>query len=127
MTVRHEADDPELERSTRHDAKGNTELLVVKQPLSAQEFRDRIDADGRVRLAIAVSLQELHGCGDVDAFNELVDSRLNGAGVHGCLTDLVYRPLRVDADRVVVEVDADTEELELEIGDEQKAEQSPGG
>jgi hypothetical protein len=71
-------------------------------------------------LAIAVSLDELHNCGDVDAFNELVDSRLYGDGLRGCLTDLVYRPLRVEEDRVVIEVDAATEELEIEGGDEQE-------
>ena len=100
--------------STCHDAKGDAEPFVVEKPLSAREFRDRIHADGHVRLALAVPLVELHGCGDIDAFNELVDSRLYGDGVHGCLTDLVYRPLRVENDRVVVGINAATEELELE-------------
>ena len=109
-----ETDDPEHGRSTWHDAKGETEPFVVEKPLSAREFRDLMDADGHVRLAIPVSLDELHGCGDIDAFNELVDARLYGDGVHGCLTDLVYRPLRVEDDRVVVEINAATEELELE-------------
>ena len=49
-----------------------------------------------------------------EAINELVDARLYGDGVHGCLTDLVYRPLRVENDRVVVGINAATEELELE-------------
>jgi len=115
-----EADDPEHERSTWHNAKGDTEPFVVEKPLSAREFRDRVGADGRVRLAIAVSLDELHNCGDVDAFNELVDSRLYGDGVRGCLTDIGYRPLRVEEDRVVIEVDAATEELEIEGVDEQE-------
>jgi len=109
-----EADDPEHGRSTWHDAKGETEPFVVEKPLSALEFRDLMDADGHVRLAIPVSLDELHGCGDIDAFNDLVDARLYGDGVHGCLTDLVYRPLRVEDGRVVIEVNAATEELELE-------------
>ena len=100
--------------STWHDAKGDTEPFVVEKPLSAREFRDRIDADGHVRLALSVSLDELFNCGDIDAFNELVDARLYGDGVHGCLTDLVYRPLRVENGRVVIEVAAATEELELE-------------
>ena len=119
-----EADDPDHERSTWHNAKGDTEPFVVEKPLSALEFRDRIGADGRVRFAIAVSLQQLHDCGDVDAFNELVDSRLYGDGVRGCLTDLVYRPLRVEEDSVVIEVDAATEELEIEGGDEQEEAES---
>ena len=109
-----EADDTEHGRSTWHDAKGDAEPFVVEKPLSAREIRDLMDADGRVWLAISVSLDELHGCGDIDAFNELVDARLYGDGVHGCLTDLVYRPLRVEDDRVVVEINAATEELELE-------------
>ena len=109
-----EVDDTEHGRSTWHDAKGEPEPFVVEKPLSAQEFRDLMEADGHVRLAIPVSLDELHGCGDIDAFNELVDARLYGDGVHGCLTDLVYRPLRVENDRVVIEVTAATEELELE-------------
>lgn len=87
---------------------------MVEKPLSAREFRDLMDAEGHVRLAIPVSLAELHGCGDIDAFNELVDARLYGDGVHGCLTDLVYRPLRVEDDRVVIEINAATEDLELE-------------
>jgi len=109
-----EADDPEHERSSWHDAKGDAEPFVVEKPLSAREFRERIDADGHVRLALSVSLDDLLNCGDIDAFNELVDSRLYGDGVHGCLTDLVYRPLRVENDRVVIEINAATEELELE-------------
>ena len=109
-----ETDDLEHGRSTWHDAKGETEPFVVEKPLSAREFRDLMDADGHVRLAISVSLDELHGCGDIDAFNELVDARLYGDGVHGCLTDLVYRPLRVEDDRVVIEVNAATEDLQLE-------------
>ena len=99
--------------STWHNAKGDAEPFVVEKPLSAREFRDLIDAEGYVRLALSVSLDELLNCGNVDAFNELVDSRLYGDGVHGCLTDLVYRPLRVDNERVVIEVNAATEELEL--------------
>jgi len=71
-------------------------------------------ADGRVRLALSVALDELLDCGDVEGFNNLVDSRLYGDGVHGCLTDLVYRPVRMEGDRVVVEVNAATDELELE-------------
>jgi hypothetical protein len=109
-----EADDREHERSTWHDAKGDAEPFVVEKPLSAREFRDLMDAEGHVRLAISVSLDELHGCADIDAFNELVDARLYGDGVHGCLTDLVYQPLRVEDGRVVIEVAAATEELELE-------------
>ena len=58
-----EADDPEHGRSTWHDAKGNAEPFVVEKPLSAREFRHLMDADGHVRLAISVSLDELHGCG----------------------------------------------------------------
>ena len=115
-----EADDPEHERSTWHDAKGTAEPFVVEKPLSALEFRDLIDAEGHVRLAISVSLDELHGCGDIDAFNDLVDARLYGDGVHGCLTDLVYRPLRVEDDRVVIEVNAATEELELEDAEKEE-------
>jgi len=109
-----EADDPEFAKCTWHDATGHTEPFVVEKPLSAQEFRDLIAANGRVRLAIAVSLDELHS-GDADAFNELVDARLYGAGVRGCLTDLVCRPLRVENDRVVIDIDAATEGLVLEI------------
>jgi hypothetical protein len=106
--------------STWHNAKGDAEPFVTEKPLSAREFRDLIDAEGHVRLAIIVSLDELLNCGDIDAFNELVDSRLYGDGVHGCLTDLVYRPLRVENDRVVIEVNAATEELELEgVGKEE--------
>jgi hypothetical protein len=106
--------------STWHNAKGDAEPFVTEKPLSAREFRDLIDAEGHVRLAIIVSLDELLNCGDIDAFNELVDSRLSGDGVHGCLTDLVYRPLRVENDRVVIEVNAATEELELEgVGKEE--------
>ena len=110
--------------STWHDAKGDAEPFVVEKPLSAREFRDRILADGHVRLALAVSLDELHGCGDIDAVNELVDSRLYGDGVHGCLTDLVYRPLRVENDRVLIEVNAATEELDLDGAEEQEEAQS---
>lgn len=109
-----EAGAEDFSGSTWHDAKGDAEPFVAEKPLSATEFRDRIDADGHVRLALSVSLDELLNCGDIDAFNELVDSRLYGGGVHGCLTDLGYRPLRVENDRVVIEVNAATEELELE-------------
>lgn len=106
-------DDPEHEWSTWHNAQGDLEPFLVERPLSAEEFRNRIGSDGRVRLAIAVSLDDLHDCGDIDGFNDLVDSRLYGNGVRGCLTDLVYRPLRVENDRVLIEVSAATEELEL--------------
>jgi len=113
-----EVDDPEHERSSWHDAKGDSAPFVVEKPLSAQEFRDLIDAGGHVRLAISVSLDELHGYGDIDAFNEQVDAKLYGDGVHGCLTELVYRALRVENDRVVIEINAATEELGLEIEEE---------
>ena len=119
-----EAGAEDFSGSTWHDAKGDSEPFVVEKQLSAREFQDRIDADGHVRLAIAVSLDELHGCGDIDAFNELVDARLYGDGVHGCLTDLVYRPLRVENDRVVVEINAATEELDLEGAEEREEVQS---
>ena len=112
----------EFSGSTWHDGDGNPEPFIVEAPLSARELRGRIGSDDRVQLAIAVSLQELRDCGGVDGLNELVDSRLYGDGVHGSLTDLVYRPLRVKDERVVIEVDADTDELDLE--DEPDAEES---
>ena len=92
-----------------------TEPFVVHQPLTARLFRQHIGADGRVRLAILVSLDELYDCRGIDGFNDLADARINGAGVHGCLTDMSYRPLRVAPDeRVLIEVDAATEDLELD-------------
>ena len=91
------------------------EPFIVEQPLSAAEFAKHIGADGRVRLAIPVSLDELYECRGIDGFNDLVDARLYGEGVHGCLTDLMYRPLRVlEDERVLIDVIARTEELELE-------------
>jgi hypothetical protein len=104
--------------STWHDAEGQSEPFVVEQPLTAQELRQHIDADGRLRLAVPVSLAELYGCQGIDALNDLVDARLCGEGVHGCLSDVSYRLLRVEPDeRVLIEVEAATDELQFE-GDE---------
>jgi hypothetical protein len=101
--------------STWHDAKGDFEPFIVEQPLTAKQFRRHIGADGRVRLAIPVSLDELYNCRGIDAFNDLVDARLYGEGVHGCLTDLMYRPLRVlETEQVLIDIIARTEELVLD-------------
>jgi hypothetical protein len=101
--------------STWHDAEGKPEPFVVHEPLTAEQFRQQIAVDGRVRLAIPVSLEELHDCRGSDGLNDLVDAKLYGAGVRGCLTDMSYRPLRIESDeRVLVEVEAATEELQLE-------------
>jgi len=104
----------EFSGSTWHDGDGNPESVIVEKPLSAQEFRSRIGPDGRVQLAIALSLKELRDCDQIDGLNELVDSRVYGTGVHGYLTDLVCRPSRVKDERVVIEMSAATNELGLD-------------
>ena len=89
-------------------------MKVISRPLSARQFRKRIQANGRVRLCIKVRLRDLIACDGIDAFNELVDERLYGEGVRGCLVDLCFRPVGVRRDCVIVEVNADTAELEIE-------------
>jgi hypothetical protein len=103
------------DESNQRAARDNSEPFIVTEPLSAQQFRQHIEADGRVRLAIPLSLDELYDCRGIDGFNDLVGTRLYGDGVHGCLTDMMYRPLRVMEDeRVLIDIIARTEELELE-------------
>jgi len=91
-----------------------SEPLIVDHPLAAHEFRNLINFDGSIRLAIPLSLDELYACRGIDGFNDLVDSMLYGEGVHGCLTGVMYRPMRVlDDERVLVEVIASIDDLEF--------------
>lgn len=89
-------------------------MTVITRPLSANEFNKHARANGRVRLRIMVRLHDLIACVGIDAFNDIVDERLYGKGARGCLVDLRYRPVGVRKDCVIIEVDADTSELELE-------------
>ena len=89
-------------------------MTVITRPLSAIKFNRHVRANGRIRLRIKVRLYDLIACAGIDAFNDLVDERLYGKGVRGCLVDLRYRPVGVRKDCVIIEVDADTSELELE-------------
>jgi hypothetical protein len=89
-------------------------MTVITRPLSAKKLKRHVRANGRVRLHIKVRLHDLIACAGIDAFNDLVDERLYGKGVSGCLVDLRYRPVGVRGDGVIVEVDAETSELELE-------------
>ena len=88
-------------------------MTVITRPLSARQFNKHVRANGRIRLHIKVRLHDLIACAGIDAFNDLVDERLYGKGVSGCLVDLRYRPVGVRGNSVIVEVDADTSEMEL--------------
>lgn len=96
-----------------NDGVQDEKATTVTRPLSAKEFRKHIGKDGRVRLCVEVDLYDIINCSDMGAFNELVDERLYGDGVHGVLTDLHYRPVSVDGDNITISVEADTSELEL--------------
>ncbi len=100
-------------RSNRVQA--HSPARIVRRPLSAKEFRELIGDDNRVHLVVPLSLDELlAGAVGHDSLNELVDERLYGDGVSGCLVDIEYRPLWVENGLIHVEVSASAEELETD-------------
>ena len=88
--------------------------IIIRAPLSAGQLQQHIQ-DGRVRLALPVTMDELLGCQDRDGFHDLVDARVCGEGVHGCFADLQFRALGVmPGNQILIEVEASTEDLQLD-------------
>jgi hypothetical protein len=112
-----ETDDKDYVRTTWHDSTGRTVPCYfrrVVRPLTAKEFKALIDANGRVRFLLGVSLGELVACGDICRLNELMDARIYGDGVTGSLTDISYRPVIVEDELILIEVNASAEEIVLD-------------
>lgn len=94
---------------------------VLKKPLTQKQVTSNVKAnDGRLKVVIAVDLDEIMDCDGVEGLNDLADGKIL---VHGTLSDISYRVVGfvegkegssfVDG-TVLLEVNSDTQGFDAE-------------
>ncbi len=82
-------------------------MRTFYRPLSEKDVKDHTNAEGRLVFRFQIGLYEL-ACssddGTIEGLNQIVDELMPGGVIIG---DINYRPVHVDGDLIVTEVDAD--------------------
>jgi hypothetical protein len=85
----------------------------ITQPLTEGQFRAKVK-ERRIIVVAAIGLYDLIGLEGIDGMNEWVGENVwTGTPT---LSDINYKPVGVDGDFVLVEVNADASEVLEEIG-----------
>jgi len=86
-------------------------IWVLDKPLTNKELKTRMTKGrvkkNRISVNLNFDMDDLIECGNIDAFNEIVDNRVIAEG--GILGDINYKVVGVHNEQIIINVDAEVE------------------